>query len=380
MQELLPKFDLYAPITYVFFTFCFFVLIQLTYVLFIFGRLAFHRIKKEKNGNGTPGLSVVIAARNESENLYKFLPFILEQDYPNFEVIVINHQSVDDSKYVLDAYQQQYSNLRVIKIERNKHLKYGKKLPLTLGIKAANNEHLIFTDADCKPSSDQWLHSMAARFSNKKKIVLGYGPVYKRKGFANRLMRFDTAWIGMSYLSMAKARFPYMGIGRNLAYTRDTFTSVNGFKSHYALASGDDDLFIQEAAKKQNYTINIEPESFCYSKAPKTLKKWTRQKARHYTTASKYKVIKKLLLGIYPLSLLFMLISFVSLCLVYEYLWVSLAIFVFLIAVKWIVFGKAFRKIKENSFVAWLPFWDVFYAIWTPIMFYTVSKTEADKW
>ncbi len=380
MIQFLPDFDFYEPITYIFLAFCLFSLIQLIYVLWIFGRLSFHRIQKEKNGNGAPELSVIISARNESENLYKFLPFILEQDYPKFEVIVVNHQSIDDSKYVLDAYKQQYPHLKVIEIERNKHLKFGKKLPLTLGIKAANYEHLILTDADCKPKSDQWLYSMAARFSKQKQIVLGYGPVYKRKGFANRLMRFDTAWIGMNYLSMAKARMPYMGIGRNLAYTKTTFNSVSGFKSHYALASGDDDLFIQEAAKNKNYTINIEPESFCYSKAPKTIKKWAKQKARHYTTASKYKVIKKLLLGIYPLTLLLMLISFVSLCFVYEYLWISLAVFVFLLIIKWIVLGKAFRKIKENSFVAWLPLWDVFYAIWTPIMFYTVSKTESNKW
>lgn len=380
MLEFFPNLDFYQPITYVFFAFCLFALVQLMYVVFIFGKLAFHRVQKEENGNGTPSLSIIIAARNESENLYKFLPFILEQDYPNFEVIIVNHQSIDDSKYVLDAYKQQYPHLKVIEIARSKHLKFGKKLPLTLGIKAAKNEHLIFTDADCKPSTNQWLYSMAARFSEKKHIVLGYGPVYKRKGFANRLMRFDTAWIGMSYLSMAKAGMPYMGIGRNLAYTKSTFESVNGFKSHYSLASGDDDLFVQEAAKNRNYTINIEPESFCYSKAPKTIEKWAHQKGRHYTTASKYKVIKKLLLGIYPLSLLFMLISFVSLCLVYEYLWIALAIFVFLLTIKWIVFAKAFKKINENTFVAWLPLWDIFYAIWTPIMFYTVSKTESDKW
>lgn len=380
MLEFFPNLDFYEPITYVFFAFCLFAFVQFVYVVFIYGKLAFHRIQKEKKGNQTPGLSVIIAARNESENLYKLLPFILEQDYPNFEVIIVNHQSTDDSKYILDAYKQQYSHLKVIEIVRNNHLKFGKKLPLTLGIKAAKNEHLVFTDADCKPSSDQWLLSMSARFTEKKHIVLGYAPVYKREGFANRLMRFDTAWIGMSYLSMAKARMPYMGIGRNLAYTKTTFDSVGGFKSHYSLASGDDDLFVQEAAKKRNYVINIDPTSFCYSKAPKTLEKWTRQKGRHFTTASKYKVIKKVLLGIYPLSLLFMLISFVYLCFVYEYLWITLAIFVLLLIVKWIVFAKAFKKIKENTFVAWLPLWDIFYAIWTPIMFYTVSKTESDKW
>ncbi len=326
------------------------------------------------------GLSVIIAARNESENLFRNLPFILEQDYPEFEVIVINHQSIDDSKYILQAYEKQYSNLRIIELERSKHLKYGKKLPLTIGIKGAKHEHLVFTDADCKPQGDQWLKSMSSHFDDKKEIVLGYGPYKKRKGFVNRMIRFDTAWIAMSYMSFAKSRAPYMGIGRNLAYTKSAFEQAGGFKKHYALASGDDDLFIQDAAKKKNYTINIDPNSFCYSKPSKSLKGWANQKSRHYTTAPHYKVFKRLMLGIYPLTLIFMLGTFVSLLINEEYRWITLASFVFLMLVKWIILGKSFKKLKEGKFVAFIPLWDIFYALWTPIMFYTVSKSDGKKW
>lgn len=380
MWNYLPKFDFGDLSTYVFLGFALMASIQLIYTLFIFGKLAFHKRKKEVLSDELPPLSVIIAARNESENLFKFLPFILEQDYPNFEVIIVNHQSVDDSKYILNAYARQYSHLRVIEIERNIHIKFGKKLPLTLGIKGANYEHLIFTDADCKPASNQWLRSMAARFNDQKQIVIGYGPLKKKKGFVNRVIRFDTAWIAMSYFSMAKAGIPYMGIGRNIAYTKSVFESVDGFKSHYGLASGDDDLFIQDAAKKGNYTINIDKDSYCHSPAAKTLEDWAKQKARHYTTSSKYKVFKKLMLGIYPFTLLVMLISFVSLLFNREYIWLSLAIFLLILIVKWIVLGKAFKKLKANSYAAFMPIWDLFYAIWTPIMYYTVNKTDNDKW
>lgn len=380
MQEYLPEFDVNEVETYLFFGFSIFVLVQLFYTLFVYGRLAFHRIHKEKNLNNTPSVSIIIAARNESENLYQYLPIILGQDYPEFEVIVINHQSIDDSKYVLGAYEEQFKNLRIITVEPSKHMKFGKKLPLTIGIKGAKHEHLLFTDADCKPRSDQWLRSMANRFSEKKQMVLGYGPYYRRKGFLNRLIRFDTAWIGMSYMSMAKIRMPYMGIGRNLAYTKTAFYSADGFKSHYSLPSGDDDLFIQEAAKKRNYTINIESDSFCYSRAADSMSSWTRQKSRHYTTSGRYKVFNKLMLGIYPLTLLLMLVSFVSLLFYYEYLWITLAVFLMLLIVKWIVLGKAFIKLRETKFIAWLPLWDILYAFWTPIMYYTVSKREENKW
>lgn len=377
MPDFLPRLDYNLP-TIIFLVFCLAALFQLIFVSFIFGRFAFH--KPKKSDPMLVPVSVLIAARNEAENLFKHLPFILEQNYPEFEVIVINHQSLDDSEYILDAYAHQYPHLRVIKVERSQHLKYGKKLPLTLGIKGAKYEHLIFTDADCKPHSNDWLRSMAGCFTAKHEIVLGYGPYKKRKGLLNRIIRFDTAWIAMNYFSMAKAGLPYMGIGRNLAYTRKVFNEVKGFKSHYALASGDDDLFIQEAAKNRNYTINIDPQSFCYSPGAKTWSQWMKQKSRHFTTTPKYRVFKKLMLGIYPLSLLIMTISFVILLFDSGFLWISLAIYLLVLIIKWIILGKSFKKLQESKFVAWLPLLDLAYAILAPAMYYATDKTDNKKW
>ncbi|MDX2360954.1 MAG: glycosyltransferase [Crocinitomicaceae bacterium] len=377
MQEFLPELD-YNLSTYIFICLCFAASVQFLYLTLIYSRLAFHKDKSK--AKEYPPVSIIIAARNESQNLFKNLPFILDQDYPEFEVIIINHQSLDDSQYILDAYKQQYKNLRVITVERSKHLKYGKKLPLTIGIKGAAHEHLLFTDADCKPQGNQWLKSMGGHFTDKHQIVLGYGPYYKSKGMLNRAVRFDTAWIAMSYFSMAKARMPYMGIGRNMAYTRTAFNNVSGFKSHYSLSSGDDDLFIQEAAKKKNYTINIDPDSFCFSNPAKSWGQWTKQKSRHYTTSGKYQVIKKLMLGIYPLSLLILVISFVTLLLDSNFIWAALAIFGFILIVKWIILGLAFRKLKESKFIAFLPLLDIAYAILTPVMYYAIDKTDKNKW
>lgn len=377
MFEYLPVFD-YNIETYIFLCFCLMAFVQLLYVTFIFSRLAFHKDKSKSEE--TPPVTIIIAARNESENLFANLPFILEQDYPEFELIIVNHQSMDDSQYILDAYKRQYPHLRTINVERNKHLKYGKKLPLTIGIKGAKYEQLLFTDADCKPTGNQWLKSMASHFSNKHQIVLGYGPYRKRKGLLNKVIRFDTAWIAMSYLSMAKANLPYMGIGRNMAYTQKVFKEAKGFKSHYSLSSGDDDLFIQEAAKKKNYTINIEKESFCYSNSAKSWSQWMRQKSRHYTTSAKYQVIKKMMLGIYPLTLLIMTVSFVTLLFDSNFIWITLAIYTLLLGIKWIILGRSFKKLRESKFIALIPLLDIAYAIITPIMFYAVDKTDKNKW
>lgn len=377
MRDYLPILDDSLG-TYVFFIFLGFVGIQLLHTLFIFGRLAFHRNKAKQEE--LPPVSVIIAARNESENLHKFLPFILEQDYPEFEVIVVNHQSIDDSQYVLNALERQYPKLSTVKVERSQHLKYGKKLPLTLGIKRAKYEHMLFTDADCKPASNQWIKGMVANFSKKKQIVLGYGPYEKRKGLLNFLIRFDTAWIAMNYMSMAKSGLPYMGIGRNMAYTKTVFDKVNGFKSHYAISSGDDDLFIQEAAKKRNYTINNNPDSYCYSPAPKTWKEWFNQKSRHYTTSERYKVIKKLMLGIYPLTLILLNISFVILLLDPNFFWITLASYLLLLIIKWIILGRAMSQLNEKKFIVFMPIMDIVYAILAPTMYYAIDKKELEKW
>jgi hypothetical protein len=224
------------------------------------------------------------------------------------------------------------------------------------------------------------LRSIASRFTAGKEIILGYGPYMKRPGFLNRLVRFDTAWIGMSYLSFALTRIPYMGVGRNLAYTRELFSQVHGFKSHYSLPSGDDDLFIQEAAKKRNFRIDIDKNSFCYSEAAENWSGWVRQKSRHYTTTDHYGVIKKSLLGIYPFTLLILLISFVILMFSTEFRWLSLLVFSIVLLLKWWIQGRCFSKLGEKGFVRFLPLWDIFYTLLMPVLYYSAEKKQPNRW
>jgi len=363
----------------IFLIFLFFVAIQLSYVVFIFLRLAFFKEKKAVASTLMP-ISIIIAARNESDNLYDNLPFILTQDYPEFEVIIVNNQSVDDSAWLLKALCIQHKNLKVVEIGKNKHLLPGKKLPITLGVKAAKYEKMVFTDADCKPASNQWLRIMSETFTENKQIILGYAPYFRTKGIINRIIRYDTAFIGVSYLSFALAKMPYMGVGRNLAYTKKVFESVRGFKSHYSLPSGDDDLFIQEAAVNQNYTIQISPETFCYSKASETWKGWVRQKTRHYSTSSRYKVIKKALLGIYPISLLLAWLTFVILLFNAKWFAISLILFGSMLIVKWLIQGKCLRTLNEKGFALAFPLWDLGHALLMPMLYNFSDHKRYKKW
>jgi glycosyltransferase involved in cell wall biosynthesis len=353
---------------------------QILYVLFIYSKLAFHKSKPIDDHQNWMPISVIIAARNESDNLYENLPAILSQDYPVYEVIVVNNQSIDDSGWILTAFARQFPNLRVVELSRNKHLRPGKKLPITLAIKSAKYEHFVLTDADCKPSNDQWIKQMASQYTRSKQIVIGYAPFLKNKGFLNRLIRFDTAWIGVNYFSMALAKLPYMGVGRNLAYTKSVFHSVNGFKSHYSVTTGDDVLFIQEAAKKSNYSIQLNPDSFCYSQAPTSWTRWMTQKTRHYSTSGKYRFIKKLLLGIYPLSLILMWVSFITLLFSRDFILLSSSVFGFTLLLKWWLQGRCLTQLKEKSFVRYLPFWDLFYALLMPILFYISERQKYYRW
>lgn len=353
------------------------IILQLYYILFIFRRLAVHKsIFKEQ----TPDIpiSIIIAARNESKALQENLPFILNQKYSNFEVIVVNNNSVDDSAQILSEFQKEHSHLQIVELNNPKYIRQGKKLPLTLGIKAAKNQHLLLTDADCYPQSKQWVKIMASGFNHNQDIILGYGPNTKKRGILNAIIRFDTAWIGINYFSFALSRRPYMGVGRNLAYTKKAYDAVDGFKSHYALPSGDDDLFIQEASKKNTLGIQIAANSFCLSPAKTSWSTWINQKSRHYTTSTKYSFIKKLLLAIYPITLVLAWFTFVSLMILGNSVIIYLSIMGLFYSIKWWIQGRCLIKLNERRFALFFPFWDLFYSFLSPVI-YVLGKTKRNK-
>ncbi len=377
-MEFIPQIT-YNFTSYVLVAFLAVVGIQLLY-LFIFNfRLLIHK-SKDTQSNNLPSISVVICARNEEDNLFKNLPKILNQKYPNFEVIIVNDQSVDNSKYIVLTYQKEYSNIKYIELERNKHRQFGKKLPLTVGVKGAKNELIVVTDADCIPDSNLWLKSLAKHYSDKKQIVLGYSPHIRIKGSLNKLIRFDTTNIAITYLSFAKTALPYMGVGRNMAYSKQLFETVGGFKNHYHIASGDDDLFIKEAANRKNVAVNLEPESFVQTTPKTTFKDWVNQKHRHFTTAPEYKLINKLFLGIFPITLLLMYISLFILLFNTKWYAFVLTIYGIRMLLYWLINGLLFKRLQQKDLILLYPIWEIVYAIVMPFIYYSNKGTEKNKW
>lgn len=362
----------------VFLVYCFMILIQLWYFLNFNLRLSLFKPKQKTDK--LPALSVILCARNEEDNLFKHLPSILEQDYPTFEVIVVNDMSVDESKHIIKAYQEQYKHLRIIEIEKNRHRKFGKKMPLTIGIKGAKYDKLVMIDADCYPASKNWLKLLAANYTQEKEIVLGYGPYEQEKTFLNKIIRFDTTVIGINYLSFALAKRAYMGVGRNMSYSKDKFFEIDGFKNHYHIQSGDDDLFVKEAANKKNVSIEINPDSFVFSYPKKSFSEWVKQKQRHFTTAPHYRLINKLLLGIFPLSMFIMLFSFLILLFNFKWWWIVSGMLLLRYLMMWLINGILFRKLGSKDLIAWIPVLELIHFIIMPFIYYSTDRKENSRW
>jgi len=376
-MQFLPKiqFD-FAGI--MFLIFCGAVFIQLNYIFFFYIKLMRH--KKKEVSTKLPGLTVIVCARNEEDNLFKNLPAILNQDYPDFEVIVVNDQSTDESKHIIQAYQKQYAHLRIVELERNKHRKFGKKMPLTIGIKGATHPMLMMIDADCYPATKNWLRRMVTNYTEGKEIVIGFGPYEVEKSFLNKLIRFDTTMIAITYLSFAKRGLPYMAVGRNMSYTKAKFFEVDGFKNHYHIQSGDDDLFMKDAATKNNVAIEIDPESFVYSTPKKTWRDWVKQKQRHFTTAPNYRLINKLFLGIFPTSMFLMLLSFIILLFSFKWWWIVVGLLLIRYIIYWLICGSLFKKLVSRDLFIWFPVLEFVHFVITPFIYYSTDRTAPDKW
>ena len=275
------------------------LLVQLLYYYLVFLRVpAFRRNVHTKKHP----ISVIICARNEADNLQNNLTSVLEQKHKDYEVIVVNDCSTDETDEVIGEYLKKYKHLRTTTISPDKKFTHGKKLAITVGIKAASHEWLVFTDADCKIKSDQWLNRLQENFSENKEIVLGYGGYARRKGLLNAYIRYDTLFIAMQYLGFALSGMPYMGVGRNLAYRKSLFFRNKGFASHYGILSGDDDLFVNETANKSNTVVEFHPQSHTVSVPKQSWRMWSQQKKRHFSTAKHYRDSNIFWLGLEPFS------------------------------------------------------------------------------
>lgn len=367
-------------VSFFFIVFIIATVIQLCYWLFVFSKLSFYQPNDFSTKKPEIPVSVIICAHNEAANLEKNLHRILNQNYRFFEVIVVDDNSNDTTQNILLKYHIEYPNLRSLKVE-NKAFGSGKKFALSKGIEAAKNEVLLLTDADCIPNSLDWISEMVRPLSNSVKIVLGYAPYFEAKGFLNKLIRYETIHTALQYFSFALIGQPYMGVGRNLIYTKSLYRNADGFKKYNHLLSGDDDLFVNEIATAENVGIIIKKSSFVYSAPKKSWKAFYRQKARHLTTGKHYKLKHKILLGLYSLShFLHYAAGIVLIILNFSTIFAAGIIYLMRISVVLMLCRPILKKFEENSLLKWYPILDAFFVLYYLIFSPNLMKGNTDQW
>jgi glycosyltransferase involved in cell wall biosynthesis len=344
------------------------IALQLFYYLYFFLRLAIYK-KPEKTTHMEHPISVVICARDEAANLANNLPGVLVQQYnTTHEVVLVNDNSEDETKYLLEEFKKSFKNLNPVLLSQEAKMINGKKFPLSIGIKSAKNETLLLTDADCVPASEHWMRLMQDGYDEGIEIVLGYGAYKKKPGLINKLIRFETFQTALQYFSYALAGMPYMGVGRNLSYKKEVFIRNKGFSSINQMPSGDDDLFINQVANKHNTAIVIDKDAHTLSEPKTSLHDWMNQKYRHYTTSKYYKLSHATLLAFYAISQ-FLVYPILIAAIVFTKEYTLLAsLWCIRMLVQGTILRSTMKKLNELDLWPWFilfDFWSIFYYLFT---------------
>lgn len=360
------------------------VVIQLVVILFVFGRLAFARqTTPSVSTNRFPPVTIIVCARNELDNLRELVPLLVTQQYPTFEVLVMDDRSTDGSDAYLEAVTAEFPNVRTIRVDKEYEHVTPKKYALTIALKKAQYPVVLLTDADCRPASDEWLNGMVMEEQTaQKSLVLGFSPYLRYPGLLNFLIRSETLFTAVQYLSLALAGKPYMGVGRNLLYQKSLFFSNKGFYTHINVLGGDDDLFVNEVATSRNTTVSLNPDTFVWSEPKRTWEAWRQQKRRHLNVGKFYKWGDKVRLGLitstHILSWLLALVvgGFVAWLMVNNQpdrllntlLLSATGLFVFRLIAYWFVVGRTSYRLGHTVHWAIMPVMDLALAMYYAIM------------
>jgi glycosyltransferase involved in cell wall biosynthesis len=361
----------------IFYIFLLSLLVQFVFFLFIFSRLLFFKeINDEKESEG---ISVIVAAHNEKLNLLVLIPQLLKQSHPDFEIIIADDRSTDGTyEFITKSYTDK--RLKIIRIDQVPEGVNPKKNALTKAIGASSKELLLLTDADCQPFSKDWIREMQYGFDDKKDIVLGVSPYLPKQGLLNLLIRYETLYTAIQYLSFALSGIPYMGVGRNLAYRKKIFLSNQGFNTHHNITGGDDDLFIRDVSKNHNVAIRINRNSQTLSIPKTSFNSWIKQKKRHLSVGKYYKSKHQIALGLLSISHIMFYLSFIYLGLIqFEVSFIILG-FILRTSVFIASFVLILKKLGDNIKWFLLPVLDFIYIIYYTAVGITAMVSKNIKW
>ena len=330
-----------------------------------------------------PGVSVIVCAKNEAENLNKLIPEILNQRHSNFELILVNDHSSDQTQQVVEQWEKRDPIVRTFTL-KEKFKTPGKKAALSFGISQAAHDLLLLTDADCLPASADWIDLMTSPLRANKSVVLGYGGYIKTSGVLNSVIRFETTLTAGLFLGQALAGHPYMGVGRNLAYRKDFFYAQGGFKSHEHIASGDDDLLVNHGANKNNTAVVLDSKAYTWSRPKTTWRGLFNQKRRHQSAAHFYRTPTKIVLSLYSGSILLFYLSLLVLGLGLPLEISVCGAIMALIAVRSLYLiwqmRQVFQKFHTDDLYLWIPILEPVLICMQLIIFVRNRFSKPDHW
>jgi glycosyltransferase involved in cell wall biosynthesis len=365
--------------------------IQIIYLLLIFTRVSFFKQKMLKTSalenSKEEGVSVLIVAHNERENLKTLVPALFNQAYGNYEVMVINDRSNDGTRQLLEEFSAVYPNFRTVTVKSTPDHVHPKKYALTLGVKVAAFDILLLTDADCLPASNNWIEKMSAPLRNEgKDFALGHAPYKKESSLLNQWIQYETLWTTLLSFSFALWKAPILGVGRNLCYRKSLFLSKKAFHGLWDIIGGDDDLFVNKYATGKNTAVVIDPESCTLSHPKTTWGSYSTQKKRHLHVGKYYKWIDKFKIGWYSLShLVFWVVSLLILFFLgiennWEHFLYIIGIIIVRMIFLTIVINGASKKLEGISRFWFTPIFDVLYIGYFWIMGTISFLTKTVKW
>lgn len=346
--------------------------------------LTIYLVALSKSANQKPPqvlpVSVIVCAHDEEQNLKELIPLLLDQSHPEFEIVVVDDRSNDGTFDLLLKETAKDHRLRMVHVNRTPPVFNAKKYALTLGIKAAKYEWILLTDADCRPNSRNWIGSIAKHFGETTQFVLGFSPYQYKPGFLNAFIRFETLISGIQYISFALLGIPYMGVGRNLAYRRSQFLEVKGFNNFLKVTGGDDDLYVNQHARKTNTAVCLGEESFVTSFPKTTFRSFFTQKIRHLSVGKHYRFGHRMMLGLFTLTWLLTWFIGVPLAFFSDLRYVVVAVLV--LRILWMTFTvNAASKKLGQKFEWWtVPLLDFIYAFYYLVTGMLTLVTKKVRW
>ena len=350
--------------------------LQILYYWIVFGRVAFFNPKKHVAPADTllPSVSVIIIAENDYSKLKRNLTSVLEQVYPDFEVVVVNSSLQEtSSKYLLISLHEQYPHLKMVDLPDVKTFHSRKKFLLALGVKESNKDVLLFTNTDCQPDSPYWIQAMVSQMNHKKQLILGYAGLSTS---SNRFYRLDTVNTSLTFLSLARCGMPYTGTGNNLAFSWELFNKANGYVSHYAVPYGEDTLFVNKNATKKNSTVALNPAALVRIQSKMTFSRWIYLKKIARLSQKHYKKRHRFMLTFFPFTRFICYLSFIgALCLLPLSIlyYVIIGIFTLRMISQLIITKKTMKRFNEKGLLILQPLlepvfmllsWRVFFKTW----------------